>query len=225
LINGEAITAIRTGAASGLATDLLANKDSDSLAIIGAGVQAFTQFEAVCNVRNIRRCIVFDVNKEKIETFIEKANSLFPVEFKSGTNKTELREYDIICTTSNAAGVLFEDKDIKDGTHINAIGAYRPDMIEIPGKTVARSLVIVDSREAALAEAGDIIQAINNKLIDSTHIHCELGELAAGLKPGRSSADQITLFKSVGLAVQDLAAASIIYNDAVKLNIGTEIEL
>jgi len=225
LINGEAITAIRTGAASGLATELLANKDAESIVIIGAGVQALTQFESVCTVRNIKRCLVFDVNKDKVDSFIDKANSLFPIEFKTGIDKKEILDYDIVCTTSNAAGVLFDDKDVKNGAHINAIGAYRPDMIEIPGKTVARSLTVVDSREAALAEAGDIIQAIKSNLIESSHIHCELGELAAGLKPGRISKDQVTLFKSVGLAVQDLAAASLIYNECVKLNIGTEIEL
>lgn len=225
LVNGEALTALRTGAASGLATRLLSKKEAESVAIIGAGVQAFKQFEAVCAVRKIKRCIVYDINKEKASLFIEKFKGHLPVQFKIGTNTSELKDYEIICAASSAAGTLFKDTDIASGTHINAIGAFRPDMIEIPNETVARSKIVVDSREAAMQEAGDLIQAIEKKFITEKDIYAEIGEIAAGKLAGRTSNDEVTFFKSVGLAIQDLAAAAVIVNEGNKQNLGQEINL
>lgn len=225
LVNGEAITALRTGAASGLATKLLSKRNASSVAIIGAGIQAVKQFEAVCAVRKIRKCIVFDTKKEKASLFIDKFKNLFPAEFKIGESSSELKDYEIICTTSNAAGALFRDTDISAGTHINAIGAFRPDMIEIPNETVARSRIVVDSREATMQEAGDIIQAIENNFITEKSIYAEIGEIAAGNLTGRTSDEEITLFKSVGLAIQDLAAAAVVVNEGNKQNLGQEINL
>ncbi len=225
LINGESLTAYRTGAASGAASKHLARKDAASLAIIGAGTQAYTQFEAVYAVRPITKCLVFDTDPFKAEKFIENLQKKYPIQFELGRDKQTLYGCDIICTTSNASGILFDDSNIAPGTHINAIGAYRLDMIEIPNKTVARSKIVVDSREAALTEAGDIINAIQNGSISENSIYAELGEITAGNIIGRASDSEITLFKSVGLAIQDLAAASIVIDLCRENNLGTIVKI
>lgn len=225
LINGESLTAVRTGAASGAATKHLARKDAATLAIIGAGIQSYTQFEAVYSVRPITKCIVFDRDNGKAEKFIETLSGKYPIQYEIGAGKQALYNCDIICTASNAAGVLFDDENISAGTHINAIGAYRPDMIEIPNETVKRSKIVVDSREAALSEAGDIINAIGNGAISESSIYAELGEITSGNVKGRVSDSEITFFKSVGLAIQDLAAASIVVDLCRKNNLGTIVNI
>src|SRR4030095_8626455 len=113
----------------------------------------------------------------------------------------------------------------KPGAHINAVGSHRPDCREIDGPTVARSKVVVDSREAIMAECGDILLAIKEKTIAENHVHAEIGEVLAGIKPGRSSADEVTLYKSVGIAIQDVAAAQLVYHKALKLKVGTNVQV
>jgi ornithine cyclodeaminase len=119
---------------------------------------------------------------------------------------------------------VFDDRDVKPGTHISAVGAYTPEMCEIPPETVSRARVFVDSRSACMEEAGDIIQPIRAGLFDESHIHAELGEVILGRKSGRETNDQITFFKSVGIAVQDAMAAQVALTNAREMNIGTEVE-
>jgi ornithine cyclodeaminase/alanine dehydrogenase-like protein (mu-crystallin family) len=134
-------------------------------------------------------------------------------------------EADIICTATTSGSPVFEDADIRPGAHINAIGAYRRDMCEIPPATLARALIIVDFRSSALEEAGDIIQAIKAGQLSSSQTHGELGEIASGKKPGRTSDDQITVFKSVGNASQDLVAAQRILVNAERIGLGVVLNL
>jgi ornithine cyclodeaminase len=226
LLEGSTLTAIRTGAASGAASDLLARPDSQVAAIFGAGVQGRTQLEAVCTVRSIQRVWVYDPDRPRLEKFITEMAGRVPVPADlcaAVDPRQAVVEADIICTATTARTPVFSDADLKPGAHINAIGAYTPEMQEIPADTVARSLVVVDSRSASLAEAGDLIQPIQQGRITPEHIHAELGEIALGRKHGRGNPTQVTLFKSVGIAAQDAMAARLAVENAQKMGIAQEV--
>jgi ornithine cyclodeaminase/alanine dehydrogenase-like protein (mu-crystallin family) len=220
---GEYLTALRTGAASGLATRLLSRQDSETIALFGAGVQGQTQLEAVCAVRNIRRAIIYDPDSEKCKNFAGEMSSKLNIDIIKAQTDESLLEADIICTATSSQTAVFSDQHLKPGVHINGIGSYRPDMAEIPPETVFRSKLIVDSRESCLAEAGDIIQAM--KRSNKHLIHAEIGEIAAGKAKGRISDAEITIFKSVGNAMQDLMVANLALINAEKLKLGTEIKM
>ena len=132
---------------------------------------------------------------------------------------------DIICTATNSARPVFDDRDIRPGTHINAVGIYKPHMHEVPADTVKRARIVVDSRQACMEEAGDLLIPIKQGIITKEHIHTELGDVVAGAKPGRTSEEEITLFKTIGIAVQDVAAASAVLTKAESLSLGFRIEL
>ncbi len=223
VLEGATLTALRTGAACGLATDILARPNARSVAILGAGVQARTQLEAVCCVRQIERAWVFDVEESRARAFAdEMAGQVGNIE-TAATAAEAVREADIVCAATTSATPVFADGDICPGTHINAIGSFKPSVQEIPSATVVRSLVVVDSREAALAETGDLLIPIGQGLMSAEDIHAELGELVLGRKPGRTSDDQVTLFKSVGIAVQDAVAATFALRRAREFGLGEEV--
>lgn len=227
LLEGSSLTAIRTGAASGAAIDLLARKDSSVVAIFGAGVQGRTQLEAACTARKIRTVYVFDSNPDKTRTFADEMGGVhsIPKDIRIAQSAQEACENaDIICTATSSKTPVFQDKDVKPGTHISAVGAYTPEMQEIPAETVQRAKVIVDSRSASLEEAGDIIQPLRTGLFDESHIHAELGEIVLGRKTGRLSDEEITFFKSVGIAVQDAVAARTAIENARKMKLGMEVD-
>ena len=227
LLEGSALTAIRTGAASGAATDLLARPDSRGAAIFGAGVQGRTQLEAVCAVRPIETAWIYDTDRQRIDRLIGEmaGRSGVPQDLRPAGSPTEaLAEADVICTATTSLTPVFRDEDIKPGAHINGVGAYTPEMQEIPPETVRRAVVFVDSRSAVLSEAGDLIQPIQAGMIGADHIQAELGEVVLGRHPGRTDADQITFFKSVGVAVQDAAAARLALRNAEKHGLGQTIQ-
>ncbi len=227
LLEGGTLTALRTGAASGAATDVLARRDSRVLAVFGAGTQGRTQAEAVCTVRPIERVWVYDISRERAEAFAAEMAGFGPIPQDvrvAETPREAVREADVICTATISAKPVFDDADLKPGVHINGIGAYTPQMAEVPPETVARALVVVDSREAALAEAGDLIQPIEAGIITPEHIHAELGEILLGRKEGRTDAEQLTFFKSVGVAVQDAMASLAAVRNANAQNLGRAIE-
>ncbi len=226
IAEGATLTAIRTGAASGAATDLLAREDSRVCAILGAGVQARTQLEAICTVRSIETVWVYDPVTEAVDAMIEEMASFGPIpgDIRPANSAAEaLASADIVCAATVATTPAFDDADLKPGTHVNAIGSYQPDVVELPAETVIRSLLVVDSREAALAETGDLIQPIRKGLIGPDHIHAELGELVLGRKSGRENNEQITLFKSVGIAVQDAVAVRTTLERAKQLGLGQRV--
>jgi ornithine cyclodeaminase len=227
LLEGSSLTAIRTGAASGASIDLLACADSKVAAIFGAGAQGSTQLEAACTARGIETVYVFDSDRERADAFVKemKGKGSIPQDIRVATSSKEaIENADIICTATTSTKPVFDDKDLKAGTHISAVGSYTPEMQEIPAETVRRAKVVVDSRAASLEEAGDLIQPIGAGLFDDSHIHAELGEIVLGRKPGRESDDEITYFKSVGIAVQDAMAAKVALENARKMGIGTEVE-
>jgi len=225
LMDGEYITALRTGAGAGLATEILARTHSSVLAIFGIGVQAHTQIEAICTVRPISKIIVFARSPEKIDRFINQIKQRYEIEIVAAQSPDDLLEADIVCTATTSLTPVFSAENLSIGTHINGIGSYRPDMTEIPSQVVSSATVVVDHLEACLSEAGDISLPIQEGIIDQSHIHAEIGEILLGLCPGRTHNQEITFFKSVGNAIQDLVVASYLVKQAERVNLGTEITL
>lgn len=226
LMEGGALTAIRTGAASGAATDVLARADARVAAVFGSGVQARTQLEAICTVRPIEEVRVFSL--VGAEAFIEDMAGRGPVPaaIHLSTSAAEaVHGADIICTATTARTPVFDGADLKPGAHLNAIGAFTPQMQEIDPTTVQRATVVVDSRAAALEEAGDLILPLEAGLISAEHIYAELGEILLGRLPGRTSPEQITFFKSVGIAVQDAVAAQLVLQNGAALGLGQVVSL
>ncbi len=229
LMDGTYLTALRTGAVSGAAADLLARPESRVLAAIGAGAQGITQIAAVCAVRPIERVIAVDVNEQALERLRQQLRNDWP-EIESRLETTTdagaaVREADVICTATTSRTPVFRDEDVRPGTHISAVGAYTPEMQELPAETVARATVVVDAVDAALAEAGDLIIPLNDGLVTREHFARELGMVASGTAPGRTSDDEVTLFKSVGNAVQDVVVAKRAVERAWEMGVGTEVEL
>ena len=224
LMDGEVLTAVRTGAAVGAATDLLALKDASSVGIIGSSKLAQSLLEAVCTVRSIEQVRVFSPNPEHAQKCAEEMSGNGPVPNNVRavpSSKNAIKDADIVCTatTSNTPVIAFEN--LKQGVHINAVGAFKPEMQEIDTDTIVNALVFADSRESVLAEAGDLVIPINQGLITQDHVHAEIGELNNRTKTGRTSAEQITLFKSCGVAVQDAVSSSIVLKNAESENLGT----
>jgi len=226
VMDGTYLTALRTGAASGAATDLLAREDASVAAIFGAGAQARTQLEAVCAVRAIEEAWVYDALPERAEIYAAEMSAYLALPVRVAETPAEAaRHADVICTATTSCTPVFDDVDVRPGTHINGVGAYTPQMQEIPAETVLRAKIVIDHREASLAEAGDLLIPLQQGLMDETHIYAELGEIGAGRKPGRETPEELTFFKSVGVAVQDVAAAAAVLEAARRLGLGTEVAL
>ncbi len=202
IMEGGWLTAMRTGAVSGLATDLLARQDANVLALFGAGVQAPTQVLAIHTVRPLREVRV--VNRDDSH-------------YLAGASL-------VACATISTAP-LFSWPEVAPGTHINAIGAFTPDMCEVDPATLSHARIVVDQRAAALVEAGDLIQPLASGLIAGPETWLELGELVTGKHPGRQTPEEVTFFKSVGIAVQDAAIASQVYKKARELGIGVDVDI
>jgi ornithine cyclodeaminase len=229
ILEGAYLTALRTGAVSGLASSLLAREDSRVLSVIGAGAQALTQAAAVCAVRTIERVIVVARSEESLERFRTRCAQDWPdlVDRLETTRdvSTAVRSADIVCTATTSHEPVFDDADIRPGTHINGVGSFTPSMQEIPAATVARSLVVVDQLGPALEEAGDLIIPLEGGAISRDHVAREIGALASGTVGGRERDDQVTLFKSVGNAVQDMAVAKYAVDEATRQGRGQVVDL
>ncbi len=225
LVNASAITAIRTAAVSALATRLLAREDAAELAIIGAGVQARTHLSAMACVRPIKRARIASRRVDSAQKFAEEMQPRFPFAIEPVENaETAVRGADLIVTATNAREPVVQREWISPGTHINAIGTFSPTAREIDTATMAAASLFVDRRESALNEAGDYLLAAKGGAIGPDHIRAEIGEILIKAHPGRTSRDEITLFKSLGLAIEDLAAAAYVYRQAQKENAGAWVE-
>jgi len=220
LLDAEYLTALRTGAASGLATDVLARKDATVLAVFGTGAQARTQVEGVAAVRALQKVLVFGRNPENTEDFCEAMRAKTGLKMEVAHAPEQLLEADIICAATTSNVPVFEHRYLKKGVHINGVGSYRPDAREVPEQTMQVAIIVVDQRMAAVAEAGDIVLPMKEGLLGDAASFIELGEIISGIKPGRMSDDEITVFKSVGNAVQDLAVASYLVRKAQKESLG-----
>ena len=213
IVDGTYLTALRTGAASGVATKCLARENATTLVIFGAGAQSYTQFEGVCAVRNIKKAYVFDIRKETVDKFIHTYRDS-DVEIKYGDDISKVSEADIICTVTNSVVPLFPREILKKGVHINAIGSYAPNMQELPDDIFKGTSLFVDHRQSCFSESGDIIIPLSKELLPENSFKGEIGDVLTGKIAGRSFDEEITIFKSVGLAVQDLATANYAYKKA-----------
>jgi ornithine cyclodeaminase len=225
LMNASAITAIRTAAVSGVATRLLAREDAGDLAILGAGVQARTHLAAMACVRQLRRVRVASRSLESARRFADAMAAYSPVPIEAlASAEDAVRDADLIVTATNAAAPIIRREWLAPGAHINAVGSSIPTTRELDSATMAAAGLFVDRRESTLNEAGDYLFAQREGAIGPEHIRAELGELLLGSRPGRASPDEITVFKSLGLAVEDLAAAEHIYRKAQAQSAGTWVE-
>ena len=223
LMDGTYLTALRTGAVCGLATRLMAREDARVLTVFGAGVQARTQIEAVRAVRAIDEVRVVDQVRARAE---ELAAELDGVDARVVEGADEaLSGADVICAATTSYTPVFDGTRLEPGTHVNAIGSFKPEMQEIDAETVRRARLVVDERAAALEEAGDLIIPLRDGVIGQDHIVGELGELIEGRVAGRTSPDEITFFKSVGVAVQDAAVAHRVLSRAESDGLGVEVDL
>jgi len=226
LMNASEITAIRTAAVSAVATRLLAREDAHDLAIIGAGVQARTHLVALDAVRSIKHARVACRNIEHAQELVREMQPSFsfPIEAVK-TNEEAVRGADLIVTATSSQEPVLNKDWISSGAHVNAIGTHSPNSREIDSATMAAARIFVDRRESALNEAGDYLLAAKEGLIDADSILGEIGELLIGTKQGRNSVDEITLFKSLGLAIEDVACAEYLYQKALSQNFGTWVNL
>ncbi len=222
LMEAGYLTAMRTGAVSGLATQYLAKEDAAHVAILGSGVQAYTQLEAVLNVRPIKKISLWSRSLESAKTFAQQLDHQ-QYEIKCFADIHDaVAEADVISTATSSTEPLIHLADLKAGVHINAVGSHTPQMREIDNKVLANSLVVVDQIEAACAEAGEIVSALQEKSITMNDL-LELGAVIAGVKGKKDY--QYSVFKSVGLAIQDISIAHAVYLNACKKGLGTSVSL
>ena len=208
------LTDLRTAATSAVATDLLARKNAETLGIFGSGRQALAHLAALRRVRNFKRILVCGSGRPDLAAFCGKMKNDLGLSVEPVNAETVARESDVVCTCTTSPTPLFDGNWLRPGTHLNLVGAFRPETREVDEITVKRARVIVDTYDGALQEAGDLLIPIKNGTIDRSHIVADLHEIVSGKKPARTTAESITLFKSVGCAVEDLVTAQLFYQKA-----------
>ena len=226
VMDATSVTTIRTAAVSAVATDLLARKNAASLGILGAGVQGHSHLEAMCAVRRLETVRVWSRNAAHAETLAAVARDRYGLRAVVSPSAREASSgADIVCATTSATEPVLLGEWLAPGTHVNAVGASQRHAREIDSAVVVRSRLYVDRRESALKEPGDIITPLERGEITPDHIVGEIGEVIVGTAPGRRADDEITLFKSLGLAIEDLASAHYLYAEARRQNAGVEVAL
>jgi ornithine cyclodeaminase/alanine dehydrogenase len=224
VMDGGYLTAVRTGAVSGVATRYLARPDATVVTIFGAGVQARKQLEAICAVRAITTALIIDVLPEAASRFAdEMATALGITVIATSDVQAAVKAADILVTATSAHEPILDGSWLPPGVHINAIGSHAPAMRELDTVTMQRAKIIADQTAACLAEAGDLLIPIQAGDLDPNPIYADLGEIITDARPGREGADEITLFKSVGLAIQDVATAALVYRQALAKGVGQEL--
>jgi alanine dehydrogenase len=226
IMEGGYLTAMRTGGVSGVATKHLARRDAKVHALFGTGVQAKTQARAVAEAADLKKCLVFSLDPpEQQQVFAGWVADMTKVPTEvAGDAQAAVESCDILTLATSAKDPIIKGEWVKPGTHINGIGSHAPGMREIDADTVAKSKVVCDLTSACQAEAGDLIIPVDNDQWNWKHVHGDLGQVIRGDIPGRESDDEITLFKSVGLAIQDLSTAYHVYRQALKQGVGTEFK-
>lgn len=226
VMDGGWLTALRTGAVSGVATKYLARKEAQTLTLFGAGVQGRQQAQAMCHVRPIKKILLVDPNPKNVALMQDDFRDRADIDITSVSDvQGAVNSADIIVAATTSPRPLFSGGFLKPGTHINGIGSHSPKARELDAVTMERATLIADQRSACLAEAGDILLAIDEGTLDEENpFAAELGELATGVYPGRKDPDEITCFKSVGLAIQDTAVALQVYKSALERGMGQQLE-
>jgi ornithine cyclodeaminase/alanine dehydrogenase-like protein (mu-crystallin family) len=226
IMDATEITALRTAAVSGVATKLLAREAAGDLAVLGSGTQARTHLEAMLLCRKIRRVRVWSRNAENGHQFADRESRRHSIHVElMPTVQAAVQEADIICTTTSSPDPILLGKYLSAGAHVNAVGSSVPFARELDTEAVVKSRLFVDRRESTVNEAGDFLIPKKEGAIGDSHIQGEIGEILLGKVKGRKSQEEITLFKSLGLAVEDLASANHTYKKAIAGGMGTKVEL
>lgn len=222
VMDGRYITEVRTAAASAVSVRHLARRDARVLAILGSGIQARSHLAALPAVRGLAEVRAWSPTAEHLRKFVEDAQRAVCA---AESAEAAVRGADVVVLATNSPTPAIESRWVKDGAHVIAIGACRPSQQEIDPALVERARVVVDSRAAALEESGDLVRPIEEGRFTAAHVGAELGEIVCGRKPGRTSDGEVTLFKSLGLAVEDLVAADVAYRRAREAGLGWELGL
>lgn len=222
LVNASAVTAIRTAAVSAVATRALARPDARELAVLGSGVQARSHLEAMAKVRPFERARVWSRTPDHAQAFASEAEAPFPVE-AVGSAEAAVRCADVVVTVTSAREPIVTREWLADGAHVNAVGSSIPTTRELDAATVSAAALFADSRDSLVNESGDYLFAVKEAGIGADHVRAELGEVLTGSRDGRRSAQELTVFKSLGLAVEDLAAAEHAYARASAAGAGAVV--
>lgn len=225
IIDGSLITGMRTGATTGIATKYLSKKNSSKLSILGSGFQSKFQLMAICSVRHIKEIFINSPSIDSKSNYIHELEDLLDIPIVIEKNITKLINTDILVTSTTSPIPLFDGNLLDNGIHINCIGAHTKETREVDLRTIEKSKVVVDERSAALREAGELIIPIQNGEITDNIIYAELAEIVSGQKPGRLTDDEITLFKSMGLSLEDISTAKFVFDKAIEKGLGRNITL
>ena len=225
IIDGSLITGMRTGATTGIATKYLSKKNSSKLSILGSGFQSKFQLMAICSVRHIKEIFINSPSIDSKSDYIHELEDLLDIPIIIEKNITNLLNTDILVTSTTSPTPLFDGNLLDNGIHINCIGAHTKETREVDLRTIEKSKVVVDERSAALREAGELIIPIQNGEITDNIIYAELAEIVSGQKPGRLTDDEITLFKSMGLSLEDISTAKFVFDKAIEKGLGQNITL
>ncbi len=226
VMDARYITEVRTGAVSAVSARWLARPDARRLAIIGTGVQARSHLEMLAAVRPLEEVRAWGPDDRQLEDYVASMSSRLGVEVLAAASaEAAVRGADLVVLATSSGRPVIEDRWVADGAHVISVGACRPDQREMDPALVERARLVVDSRAAALAESGDIVQAIAEGRFDASHVAGELGSVVAGEMAGRTDPRQVTIFKSLGLACEDVATAALVHERAVRKNLGVELAL
>jgi alanine dehydrogenase len=226
IMDGTRLTAVRTGAAAGVATKYLANEGASRLGLVGAGAQARTQLAFMNHIRELTEVRVYDIDEETRNKFVERAGREYPnLKIESAQSVEEVaQDRDVICTVTPSRKPIVMNEWIEEGIHINAMGADAPGKEELDPAILKRSKIVIDDWDQAW-HSGEVNVPASKGLIDKEGIYCELGEIVAGKKKGRTSPKDITIFDSTGLAIQDAVVAKLVHKEATEKRVGMTIEL
>ena len=225
LLDGAELTAIRTSAASALATKALARPDASRLGLFGYGEEAWHHALAIAQTRSLQRILIWGRSMERARAFASRVSDRLEIEAAAVADAEQLAvESDIICTVTSATDPILQGQWLQPGVHVNLVGAAVASSAEADTDVVTRSRFFTDYRPSALAQGGELIAALKNGLVNEDHIVAEIGEVLAGQVPGRRSAEEITVYKSLGVAAQDLAAGIAAYQNAAQRGLGIEVE-
>lgn len=226
VIASNHLTGVRTGAATGVAAKYLARPESRVAGVFSAGVQAWHQISALKAVRPLEEVRIFDIDHQKAVAFASKVSQEFSVQARAVSQAYDaVAGCDLVVTATSANEPVFDGAWLQAGTHVSGVGSNSPAKRELDSTTLTRSKIVVDFKEQVLQEAGDIQAAIESGAISADSIHAGLADLVAGTKAGRSSEQEITLFKSVGVAIEDIAVATFAYKQALAAGMGVELDM
>lgn len=225
LLDGASMNPFKTGAAGAVGVDTLAREDATTCGVIGTGAQARGQLRATATVRDFETVSVYSPTRSNRESFADEFDDRLDADVTAVESSTDaLAGADVVITATRATDPVFDDADLPDGAHVTAMGQYDRGKQEIPPETVARATYVPDLRTRAFQDAGAFLAALDAGLVDDDHVHAELGEVVAGHRPGRSSADEITVFDSGGTGIETVSAAMMLYDEAKAEGLGRTIE-